>query len=89
MSVVEGWVKFIVSPETGLDSLDNGVTGNWGPDKRRIGVVFSPLPHIPHLLCINLWAIITWAIPSVFFQVKKLSKFKADSIYILDMPKFT
>lgn len=47
MSVVEGWVKFIVSPETGLDSLDNGVTGNWGPDKRRIGVVFSPLPHIP------------------------------------------
>lgn len=47
MSIVEGWVKFIVSPETGLDSLDNGVTGNWGPDKIRIGVVFFPTTSHP------------------------------------------
>lgn len=58
MSTVEGWVKFIASPEFGLVSLDSGVTGNGGPDKRGIGVVYSP-PHIPHLLCINPGAIIT------------------------------
>lgn len=33
MSVVEGWIKFMASPESGLDSLDNGVTGNLDPDK--------------------------------------------------------
>lgn len=89
MNIVEGWVKFKASPEFGLDFLDNGVTGKWGPDKREKGVVHSPT-HITHLLCINIWAIITWAIPSVFFQVKvKLCKFKVDLIYILDMPEFT
>lgn len=40
MSVVEGWVKFIVSPETGLDSLDIMELQEIGAQIRRIGVVF-------------------------------------------------
>jgi hypothetical protein len=71
MNVAETWVKFKASPEFGLDSLDNRITRIWGPVKRGVGVAHC-LPHIPHLPCINLCAVLSnpRTIPSVFFQVK-------------------